>query len=117
MSLTRDIAADVYLRTKGYSPYNGMVCNMDPMTMIMIMSIIIEVVRLINECQKKDDEAVVIINDLSTVNERQLRRILRRRLGFFRYWLHREKYVQAFKHTGKEIDVNKMAQLRKEAKN
>lgn len=89
-------------------------CSIDPITVLIIINIVIEVVKLINECQEEDTNEVKKLNKPSKLEKRILKRIVRKELGFFRYWFYGNSYLNALEKTGQKITKQELQELYKE---
>jgi hypothetical protein len=57
----------------------------DPITISLIASIVIEVVKLLKGCKRNEDDVVRTVQSPNIIERRVLRRIVRKKLGIRRY--------------------------------
>ena len=109
--LTKEIAKDVY---------NSNEYSLDPMTMILIMQITIELVKLLQECQEEaniDDE--VLTKQLHSYGKRRkkhtwdkkLNKTLRKKLGLFKFMILKSVYRSSIKRRCKEAKKEHIGNL------
>jgi len=88
----------------------------DPITIIMIASVVIECIKIIKECKKNTYEALFLIKRLSDRHDKVLKRELRKRMGFVKYHLFGKKYLRAFRYAAREIKIADIIELYEEVK-
>lgn len=88
----------------------------DPVTMLLIMNIVIEIIKRLEKCHQDDNQkSVYELQNQSRYKNLILKRILRRRFGIVTYLLRGNQYCNAIWKTGNTIDVDKFDKLRKES--
>lgn len=87
----------------------------DPATITLVITAIAEIVKIIRACRKTDEEVVQTIHTASYADRRVVKRVLRRRLGWFKYWREGDKYEDAIVKQGKNIGVGDLPALYSEA--
>ncbi len=74
----------------------------DPMTAILIAKLAIDLIKMIQKCREKPQDAVTLVHFPSEREQKVVKRKLRRELGFFKYLKEGEAYYQAVLATGRE---------------
>lgn len=90
----------------------------DPVTITLIATIIREVVNLIKQCTKSPEEAHVIVTNPSSEHISKLKAIIRKKVGFIKYFIVGVKILKAVRKTGREIqgtDANVLFSKRKQS--
>jgi len=82
----------------------------DPATIILIGKISLSVIRAIKKCAEAVDEREEIIKNPTSKNERVLKRIVRRELGWVKYLLIGGKVMRAMKEMGTEMSHSELEQ-------
>ena len=82
----------------------------DPATLILIGKISVTVIRLIKGCKKSKEERQEIVNTPTLDEERVLKKVVRRQLGWFKYMTTGGKVIKAIKEVGFELDENDLEQ-------
>ena len=82
----------------------------DPATLILIGKISVTVIRLIKGCKKSKEERQEIVNTPTLDEERVLKKVVRRQLGWFKYMTTGGKVIKAIKEVGFELDGNELEQ-------
>ena len=82
----------------------------DPATLILIGKISVTVIRLIKGCKKSRQERQEIVNTPTLDEDRALKKIVRRQLGWFKYMTTGSKVIKAIKEVGFELDENDLEQ-------
>ena len=99
--------------TGTYNP-NEVLVAIDPATITLITPIVIEIIKIIVACRKSPDEAVAIINSPEEVEVAIVKKVVRRRLGFWRYWWSGGKIIQAILDSGKYSSESEVEMVYKE---
>jgi hypothetical protein len=73
----------------------------DPMTAMMIGSMVLELIKIIKKCREKPETAVTVAHYPTPQEKRILKRVVRRKLGFFKNWNEGDRYVEAILDSGK----------------
>ena len=82
----------------------------DPATLILIGKISVTVIRLIKGCKKSREERQEVVI-APTINEnRILKRVVRRHLGWFKYMTMGGKVLTAIKEVGCELNEDELEQ-------
>ena len=95
---------------------NNKQLSIDPITIIMITSVVIECIKMIKECKKNTYEALCMINKLSDRHDKVLKRQLRKKMGFVKYHLYGKKYLRAFRYAARKIKLEDVIELYEEVK-
>ena len=95
---------------------NNKQLSIDPITIIMITSVVIECIKMIKECKKTTNEALSMINKLSDRHDKELKRQLRKKMGFVKYHLYGKKYLRAFRYAARNIKLKDVIELYEEVK-
>ncbi len=74
----------------------------DPMTAILIAKLAIDLIKMIQKCREKPQDAVTLVHFPSAKEQKVVKRRLRRSLGWVRYLKEGDKYFQAVLATGRE---------------
>ena len=82
----------------------------DPATIILIGKISLSVIRTIKKCAEAADEREEIIKSPTSKNEKVLKRIVRRELGWVKYLLIGGKVIDAMKEMGTEVSPSELEQ-------
>ena len=82
----------------------------DPATLILIGKISVTVIRLINGCRESREERQNTVKSPTFDDERVLKRVVRRELGWFKYMRMGGKVVRAMKEMGTDLTLNEMNQ-------
>tara|TARA_Y100001951_G_C11251685_1_gene246820 strand:+ start:175 stop:606 length:432 start_codon:yes stop_codon:yes gene_type:complete len=82
----------------------------DPATIILIGKISLSVIRAIKKCAEEADEREEIIKSPTSKNEKVLKRIVRRELGWIKYLLIGGKVIDAMKEMGTEVSHSELDQ-------
>jgi len=82
----------------------------DPATLILIGKISVTVIRLIKGCRKSREERQGTVKSPTFDDERVLKRVVRRELGWFKYMRTGRKVIKAIKEVGLELDENELEQ-------
>jgi hypothetical protein len=114
MSKSKSIASDIMDIYQRFDNKQGVA--IDPITVIMITSVVIECIKMIKECQKTTHEALCMVNKLSDRHDKVLKRQLRKKMGFVKYHLFGKKYLRAFRYAARKIKIKDMVELYEEVK-
>ena len=82
----------------------------DPATIILIGKISVTVIRLIKGCKKSREERQSTVSAPTLDDERVLKKVVRRQLGWFKYMTTGGKVIKAVKEVGFELDENELEQ-------
>jgi hypothetical protein len=80
----------------------------DPMTMMLIASIVIEVIKAIKKCREKPQEAVTLVKYPNDREKKVLKRHVRRKLGLVKYWKEGNQYCNALLTTGQQVTTQEI---------
>ena len=83
---------------------------LDPATIMLIAKISLAVIRAIKHCKESAEDRESIVRDPSTSDEDMLRRIVKKKPGWWKYFLIGGKVISAIKDTGKEVAHNDLNQ-------
>ena len=82
----------------------------DPATLILIGKISVTVIRLIKGCKKSREERQEIVNTPTLDEDRILKKVVRRQLGWYKYMTTGGKVIKAIKEVGFELNENDLEQ-------
>ena len=82
----------------------------DPATLILIGKISVTVIRLIKGCKKSREERQEIVNTPTLDEDRILKKVVRRHLGWLKYMTTGSKVITAIKEVGFELNENELEQ-------
>ena len=82
----------------------------DPATVILIGKISLTVIRLIKGCKDSQEERSFIIKSPTVSEDRLLARVVRRKLGWFKYMRMGGKVIKAMKEMGADLTPDEMNQ-------
>ena len=82
----------------------------DPATLILIGKISVTVIRLIKGCKESREERQTSVNTPTLDDERVLKRVVRRQLGWFKYMRTGKKVIKAIKEVGFELNETELEQ-------
>ena len=82
---------------------------MDPATIALIAKVSIKVIATIRQCKNSESDIQSIINSPDPQDEGSLKRIVRRELGWFKYFLIGAKVVRSLKSVGSKMDRNELS--------
>ena len=114
MSKSQCIASDIVNIYQRFDNKKGVA--IDPITIIMITSVVIECVKMIKECRKTTHEALRMVNRLSDRHDKVLKRQLRKKMGFVKYHMFGKKYLRAFRYAARKIKITDMVDLYEEVR-
>jgi hypothetical protein len=80
----------------------------DPATAIMIGKIIIRVIRMIKRCKGSDEQREDVIRNPSLLDNSTLKSIVRKELGWFKYFLFGAKIISSIKGVGLEMPSSEL---------
>tara|TARA_R110000824_G_scaffold54535_3_gene150469 strand:- start:1051 stop:1527 length:477 start_codon:yes stop_codon:yes gene_type:complete len=80
----------------------------DPATVVLIGKISLTVVRLIKGCKDSQEERVSVLKTPTISEDRLLARVVRRKLGWFKYMRMGGKVVKAMKEMGADLAPDEM---------
>ena len=107
MQLTRYHANRIGAKVKNLHTSDKQEVFFDPATITLITTIVLQVIKLIKHCTKDSEtpekEALEVAHRPSYRAERQLNRILRKKLGWKKYWKEGTKYKEAILDEGKTL--------------
>ena len=81
-----------------------------PATLALIARITISVIKAIKACKESSEDRENIIRNPSSADEDTLKRIVRKKLGWWKYFLIGGKVIKSIKETGKEVAHNDLNQ-------
>ena len=84
--------------------------SIDPATLILIGKISVTVIRLIKGCRESKEERQNTIRTPTFDDEKVLKKVVRRQLGWFKYMIVGRKVINAIKEVGCELDENELEQ-------
>ena len=105
-SLSRKMTSDLHEGEEGY--------EIDPITVMIVSTALIEIIKLLYECQKDKDETIDIVTEPTKWHIRILKAVLRRQLGIIEYFFSGKQYIKIFKNTGQKMNYGNIKQLFKE---
>ena len=82
----------------------------DPATVILIGKISLTVIRLIKGCKDSKEERTNTVISPTISEDRLLARVVRRKLGWFKYMRMGKKIIKGMKEMGAELTLNEMIQ-------
>jgi len=82
----------------------------DPATVILIGKISLTVIRLIKGCKESKEERTNTVISPTIGEDKLLARVVRRKLGWFKYMRMGGKVVRAMKEMGTDLTLNEMNQ-------
>ena len=82
----------------------------DPATVILIGKISLTVIRLIKGCKDSKEERTNTVISPTISEDRLLARVVRRKLGWFKYMRMGKKIIKGMKEMGAELTLNEMNQ-------
>ena len=105
--LSRKIYDKMYVKNANQSPwlkYGGQEVFIDPAPVILIGKISITVIRLIKGCRESREEREAAVRTPTLDDDRVLKRVVRRKLGWFKNLRMGGKVVKALKEMGTELN-------------
>lgn len=75
----------------------------DPATLILIGKVSITIIRLIKRCKDSNEERTAVVKSPTTNENKLLKRIVRRELGWLKYALIGRSMITAIKEVGLEL--------------
>ncbi len=82
----------------------------DPATLLLIAKISVAVIKTIRRCRESDTERTTVVKAPTASDDKILKRIVRKQLGWFKYMTTGGKIVQAMKEMGTELTENELEQ-------
>ena len=82
----------------------------DPATLILIGKISVTVIRLIKGCKKSREARQETVNTPTLEDDRILKKVVRRHLGWFKYMATGSKVITAIKEVGFELNEDELEQ-------
>ena len=82
----------------------------DPASIIMVTSVIIEVIKLIKRC-RTERETINVAHNPSSFEKRVLYRIIRKKLGWKEYFRNRHTLANSILNTGASMSEDKIFNL------
>ena len=82
----------------------------DPATLILIGKISVTVIRLIKGCKKSREERQEIVSAPTMEEDRILKKVVRRHLGWFKYMTTGGKVITAIKEVGCGLNQDELEQ-------
>tara|TARA_R110000824_G_scaffold289345_4_gene477925 strand:- start:1830 stop:2180 length:351 start_codon:yes stop_codon:yes gene_type:complete len=82
----------------------------DPATVILIGKISLTVIRLIKGCKESREERTNTVISPTISEDQLLVRVVRRKLGWFKYMRMGKKIIKGMKEMGAELTLNEMNQ-------
>ena len=80
----------------------------DPATIILIGKISLTVIRLIKGCKDSQEERVSVVKSPTIAEDRLLARVVRPKLGWFKYMRIGGKVIKAMKEMGTDLTPDEM---------
>ncbi len=111
MSLLEEKANLIAANARGENP----TVAVDPATIMAIISVIVQVVKLYRECQKTPSEAKTAMESPNWINRWRLRRIARQSLARSHSDESVSSIVNGVLKQGKDVTVEEVSQLYNEA--
>ena len=82
----------------------------DPATLILISKISVTLIRLIKGCKESREERHATVNTPTLDDEKLLKRVVRRQLGWVKYMRTGGKVIKAIKEVGLELNEAELEQ-------
>jgi len=82
----------------------------DPATLLLIGKISVAVIKTIRRCRDSNIERTAVVKAPTPTDDKMLKRIVRKELGWFKYVTTGDKIVKAIKEMGTEITEDELAQ-------
>lgn len=82
----------------------------DPATLILIGKISVTIIRLIKGCSDSTEARQNTVRHPTLSNEKILKKVVRRQLGWFKYMSTGGKIIKAIKEVGLELNNNELEQ-------
>ena len=82
----------------------------DPATLMLIAKISISIIKAIKACKDSAEDRESIVRDPSLADEGVLKGIVRKKLGWWKYFLIGGKVISAIKEMGTEVNHNDLTQ-------
>ena len=82
----------------------------DPATIILLGKISLSIIRAIKKCEETADAREEVVKNPTRKNEKVLKRIVRRELGWIKYLLIGGKVIDAMKEMGTEVGHSELEQ-------
>lgn len=86
----------------------------DPVTISLCLSIIVNIVKLWKTCKNKPEEIQVSCKNPSKRDIAILKKQIRKELGFIRYYKEGQKYLDNTLNVAKDLTIEEIEQLIKE---
>lgn len=77
----------------------------DPATIMLVITLVTEIVKAIQKCKAKPTDGLVLVNFPSEREKRVLKRKIRQKLGWRRYWKEGDAYYDATLKTGQNTTL------------
>lgn len=90
---------------------------LDPATLTVITSVVIETLKLVNSCVQSAEEAAKIVHSPTDDNITKLKAVIRQQLGWWNNWWYGAKYLQALLITGTQLTLADLKKSLKDIKN
>jgi len=82
----------------------------DPASITLIVTLIVELIKLFNNCKKDEEEALQVAHTPTTRERRLLKREIRKKLGWGNWVLRQQYYEQILNH-GTTVNYDQMKGL------
>jgi hypothetical protein len=74
----------------------------DPMTAILIAKLAIDLIKMIQKCREKPQDAVTLVHLPNDKEKRLVKRKIRQTIGWVKYFKEGDKYYEAVLSTGRD---------------
>lgn len=108
MKTTTNNVAKEILRYKNGDQQNVVI---DPVTLSLVISLVEGAIKLVQACNKSAEQATQTAQNISYDEEKQIRQMVKKQLGRWKYFWYGEEYVQAVLQTSKNITLEDMKGL------
>ena len=75
----------------------------DPATIMLIITLVSTIISAIQKCKSKPEEAVLVAQYPDPREQRMLKKTIRKKLGWIKYWKEGDSYYEAVVATGKNL--------------
>ena len=82
----------------------------DPASLLLIGKISVAVIRTIKRCRDSNAERTAVVKAPTSTDDKMLKRIVRKELGWVKYMTTGDKIVNAIKEMGTELSEDELAQ-------
>ena len=107
MNLYVEHTLSTKISNKAHNQYSEEVV-VDPATLILISKISIRLIRLIKSCKDSNEERTVAVQYPTTNENKILKKIVRRELGWLKYAIMGRRIVKAIKEVGTDLTYGEL---------